>query len=113
MMRRTKIVATLGPATDSEKALEKLIRAGVDVVRVNFSHGKARRPPPSACETGARDRRTRSVGRCRRRARRSAGPEDPHRSISATGEVDLSEGDAFALDAGLAADAGDQGPRWA
>jgi pyruvate kinase len=38
-MRRTKIVATLGPATDSEQALEKLIRAGVDVIRVNFSHG--------------------------------------------------------------------------
>jgi tetratricopeptide (TPR) repeat protein len=37
--RRTKIVATLGPATDSEQAIERLVLAGVDVVRVNFSHG--------------------------------------------------------------------------
>jgi pyruvate kinase len=38
-MRRTKIVATLGPATDREGELEKLIKAGVDVVRINMSHG--------------------------------------------------------------------------
>ena len=37
--RRTKIVATLGPATESEAAIDGLIRAGVDVVRLNFSHG--------------------------------------------------------------------------
>ncbi|HET8691124.1 MAG TPA: pyruvate kinase [Steroidobacteraceae bacterium] len=39
MARRTKIVATLGPATDSPAALADLIAAGVDLVRVNFSHG--------------------------------------------------------------------------
>jgi pyruvate kinase len=39
VQRRTKIVATLGPATDDPEALERLIRAGCDVVRVNFSHG--------------------------------------------------------------------------
>lgn len=38
-LRRTKIVATLGPATDSEIILEKILIAGVDVVRLNFSHG--------------------------------------------------------------------------
>jgi len=38
-MRRTKIVATLGPATDNEDTLRDLILAGVNVVRVNFSHG--------------------------------------------------------------------------
>ncbi|MDH5392316.1 MAG: pyruvate kinase [Gammaproteobacteria bacterium] len=38
-MRRTKIVATLGPATDDLKVLESLVVAGVDVVRLNFSHG--------------------------------------------------------------------------
>ena len=38
MQRRTKIVATLGPATDDPKVLDKLIEAGVDVVRLNFSH---------------------------------------------------------------------------
>jgi pyruvate kinase len=40
-IRRTKIVATLGPATDDPEMLEKIIRAGVDVVRLNFSHGDA------------------------------------------------------------------------
>ncbi len=39
MTRRTKIVATLGPATDKPGVLTKLITAGVDVVRLNFSHG--------------------------------------------------------------------------
>ncbi|MEW6637068.1 MAG: pyruvate kinase, partial [Actinomycetota bacterium] len=38
-MRRTKIVATLGPATSSERAIGELVRAGVDVTRFNFSHG--------------------------------------------------------------------------
>ncbi|MFI5183845.1 MAG: pyruvate kinase, partial [Vicinamibacteria bacterium] len=38
-MRRTKIVATIGPASQDRAVLERLIRAGVDVVRLNFSHG--------------------------------------------------------------------------
>ena len=37
--RRTKIVATLGPATDDADVLEALIDAGADVLRINFSHG--------------------------------------------------------------------------
>jgi pyruvate kinase len=41
MLRRTKIVATLGPATDAPGVLEDVIRRGADVVRVNFSHGEA------------------------------------------------------------------------
>jgi pyruvate kinase len=41
MPRSTKIVATLGPASSSPDVLERMIRAGVDVVRLNFSHGKA------------------------------------------------------------------------
>lgn len=40
-MRATKIVATLGPASSSPEVLEAMLRAGVDVVRLNFSHGKA------------------------------------------------------------------------
>ena len=39
MPRRTKILTTLGPATDNPRVLADLIRAGADVVRVNFSHG--------------------------------------------------------------------------
>ena len=38
-LRRTKIVATLGPASDRPGVLEAMIKAGVDVVRLNFSHG--------------------------------------------------------------------------
>ena len=38
-MRRTKIVATLGPAADDPEVLDGLLTAGVDVVRINYSHG--------------------------------------------------------------------------
>src|SRR5215467_10993874 len=38
-MRRTKIVCTIGPATESEERLEELMRAGMNVARLNFSHG--------------------------------------------------------------------------
>ena len=41
MPRRTKIVATLGPASADPKILARMIEAGLDVVRVNFSHGSA------------------------------------------------------------------------
>ena len=41
MQRRTRIVATLGPATDRPGVLEKLLDAGLDVARINFSHGAA------------------------------------------------------------------------
>jgi len=39
MFRHTKIVATLGPASDSENLLEQLMEAGADIFRLNFSHG--------------------------------------------------------------------------
>ncbi|TEW56020.1 pyruvate kinase [Psychromonas sp. RZ22] len=41
MTRRTKIVTTLGPATDRDNNLEKIIAAGANMVRMNFSHGDA------------------------------------------------------------------------
>src|SRR5262245_55011206 len=41
MLRSTKIVATLGPASSAPAVLERMVRAGVDGVRLNFSHGTA------------------------------------------------------------------------
>ena len=41
MLRHTKIVATLGPASSSPDILERMVQAGIDVVRMNFSHGTA------------------------------------------------------------------------
>src|SRR5260370_11387019 len=38
-MRHTKIIATVGPASDSDKMIDDLIAAGTDIVRLNFSHG--------------------------------------------------------------------------
>ncbi len=39
MQRRTKIIATIGPATQSEAMLHQLLRSGVNVARLNLSHG--------------------------------------------------------------------------
>src|SRR3984893_19329872 len=44
--KRTKIVATLGPATDSEEMLRRLIDVGMDVARLNFSHRTAEQAKP-------------------------------------------------------------------
>ena len=41
MPRNTKIVATLGPACSDPAVLQRMLAAGVDVVRLNFSHGRA------------------------------------------------------------------------
>jgi len=40
-LRRTKIIATLGPATDAPGMLKRILEEGVDVVRLNMSHGNA------------------------------------------------------------------------
>ncbi|PYR30160.1 MAG: pyruvate kinase, partial [Acidobacteria bacterium] len=38
-MRHTKIISTVGPASDSDTMLDALIAAGTDIFRLNFSHG--------------------------------------------------------------------------
>src|ERR1700747_2222494 len=44
--KRTKIVATIGPASESEDMLARLIEVGMDVVRLNFSHRSAEQAKP-------------------------------------------------------------------
>ena len=39
MNRRAKIIATLGPASDDKETIRNLLTAGMDVARINFSHG--------------------------------------------------------------------------
>src|SRR5579862_3112771 len=53
LMRRTKIIATVGPASDSDAVLDALIAAGADIFRLNFSHGTHE----SQAQTYARIRR--------------------------------------------------------
>ncbi|MEX1667321.1 pyruvate kinase [Zhongshania guokunii] len=102
MIRRTKIVATLGPATDGEGVLEKLILAGANVVRLNFSHG---------CPADHR-RRAEEVRALAKQHRRSVavlgdlqGPKVRISRFSA-GSVTLENGQIFTLDASLPSDGG-------
>jgi len=102
MFRRTKIVATLGPATDNPKILRKLLEAGVDVIRLNFSHGTA------ALHTG----RVEAARECARTLNRSLGVmvdlQGPKIRIGKFKErrVELLEGEPFILDADMPLDAG-------
>jgi pyruvate kinase len=101
-LRRTKIVATLGPATDDQKVLTDMVRAGVDVVRLNFSHGA----------TADHARRLELVRNAAAQAGRYVGVlgdlAGPKIRIDrfATGKVELVDGQDFALDASLPVDAG-------
>ncbi|WP_018871795.1 pyruvate kinase [Thioalkalivibrio sp. ALJ16] len=103
-MRRTKIVATLGPATDTDEGMEAIIRAGVDVVRLNFSHGD----PDDHRQRLARLRAAAGrVGRCVGVLGDLQGPKIRIDRFQ-QGKVHLEEGAPFALDAELDRDAGDQ-----
>jgi pyruvate kinase len=102
MQRRTKIVATLGPATDDPKVLDKVIEAGVDVVRVNFSHGTAE----SHMERAEKVRnRARAHGRQVGVLADLQGPKIRIEGFR-DGKVFLEEGKTFILDAALDADGG-------
>jgi pyruvate kinase len=73
--RKTKIIATLGPATDSQAVLEEVVRRGADVVRVNFSHGEA--ADHRRRVEGVRRRSPRGEGAQRRSPRSSLLPSIP------------------------------------
>src|SRR5688572_18608191 len=94
MPRRTKIVATLGPSTDKEAALADLIAAGVDLVRVNFSHGSfedhARRVEHTRRAAAKAGRVVGILGDLR-------GPKVRIERF-ATGRATLAEGERFTLD---------------
>lgn len=104
MLRRTKIVATLGPSTGSEAALSAIIRAGVDATRFNFSHG-------SAEEHIERAELVRKVAKENNRfVALLADLQGPKLRISGFRDhkITLTKGDHFVLDAALAKDAGTQ-----
>jgi pyruvate kinase len=95
MTRSTKIVATLGPASSSPEILEQMFRAGVDVVRFNFSHGTAEEHLQRAEVVRAVCRKTgRTVGIM-------GDLQGPKIRIGKfrDGKVTLKPGDAFILDA--------------
>ena len=94
MLRRTKIIATLGPATDDPKMLDKILEAGVDVVRINFSQG-------SAQEHIERAERVRNRARAHgRQVGVLADLQGPKIRIEKfkDGEIFLEEGETFILD---------------
>lgn len=104
MLRRTKIIATLGPATDDPKALDELIQAGVDVVRLNFSHG-SHEEHRNRCETVRN--RARAHGRQVGVLVDLQGPKIRIERFQ-EGKVVLEEGERFILDSNLDPDAGDK-----
>ncbi|HBF93912.1 MAG TPA: pyruvate kinase, partial [Marinobacter adhaerens] len=102
MLRRTKIVATLGPATDSPESLAAIIAAGVDVTRLNFSHG-------SAEEHIGRARRVREAAAAQGRfVALLADLQGPKLRIARFSEnkVTLKAGQTFILDAAMDKEAG-------
>lgn len=94
-MRRTKIVATLGPATDDPQVIEGLIEAGVDVVRLNYSHG-------SHEEQAKRAEMVREIAEKQGRVvgvlADMQGPKIRTERFK-DGKVELNRGDTFILDA--------------
>ncbi|KAF3981407.1 MAG: pyruvate kinase [Methylococcales symbiont of Hymedesmia sp. n. MRB-2018] len=103
MLRRTKILATLGPASDKPGVLEALFDAGIDVVRMNFSHGTAQDHIDRAATVRALSKKT---GRLIGILCDLQGPKIRIAKFKDT-KVWLNEGQAFALDIDLDIDAGD------
>ncbi len=97
MLRRTKIVATLGPATDAPGSLEDVIRRGADVVRVNFSHGE---PEDHARRVEAVRSVAQKVGKHVAVLGDLQGPKIRIERF-AGGKAVLTEGESFSLDPSL------------
>lgn len=97
MPRRTKIVATLGPASDDADVLRQMILAGLNVVRINFSHG----------ESGDHRRRVAALRKIARECEREIGVmgdlQGPKIRLKRfkDGKIQLEEGQSFFLDSSL------------
>ena len=104
MLKRTKIVATLGPATDQADVLEQLLRSGVNTVRLNFSHGSAddHRQRANAVRETAR-----KLGVAVAILGDLQGPKIRIARFK-DGPIQLAVGDQFTLDSELATEAGNQ-----
>ncbi|HKJ95842.1 MAG TPA: pyruvate kinase [Gammaproteobacteria bacterium] len=102
MTRQTKIVATLGPATDSREDLSSIVQAGVDVVRLNLSHGSHEE------HRGRADRVREAATRHGRVVGILCDLQGPKIRIDRfrDGPVDLAEGASFFLDPELGSDDG-------
>ena len=101
--RRTKIVATIGPGSESDDMIARLIIAGVNVFRLNFSHGSA----TQHARVAQRIRKQAAVaGRYIGILADLQGPKIRIRSFR-KGAVKLESGDRFRLDLGLGEDDGD------
>ncbi|TDB54252.1 pyruvate kinase [Photorhabdus khanii] len=103
-LRRTKIVTTLGPATDRDNNLEKIITAGANVVRLNFSHGTAE-------DHIQRANKVREIAaRLGRHVAILGDLQGPKIRVSTfkEGKIFLNIGDKFLLDANLGKGEGDK-----
>ncbi len=103
-IRRTKILATLGPATDNPEAMERLLNAGVNCVRLNFSHG-------THDDHQKRIELVRSTAKKLNRVIGILGDlQGPKIRIAKfiDGKIHLNSGDKFTLDASMDSHAGTQ-----
>ena len=103
-MRRTKIVTTLGPASNNLEVLSQMVAAGVNVVRLNFSHGTSeeKKSLVDVIHQAAKDQ-GKTVGIL-------ADLQGPKIRVAKfkNGKVNLEENAIFTLDATFAKDAGDE-----
>ncbi|MBT0586564.1 pyruvate kinase [Alteromonas oceanisediminis] len=104
MTRRTKILATLGPATDTPERIEAILRAGANVVRMNFSHGN---PEDHIARANKVRAAAKKLGIYVAILGDLQGPKI-RVSRFKDGAIKLAQGDAFVLDAELDKDAGSQ-----
>ncbi len=105
MPRRTKILATLGPATDKEGVLARILGAGVNIVRISFSHGSEQEHLNRVKAVGAWAQANQTyVGVLMD----LQGPKIRIAAFKDGMKIQLNNGDAFALDADLDENSGNQ-----